>query len=161
MTDIELKTVDESNLFIFNRLVQYYECEFSSITGKKPDINGLFYLDTDVAAADIKAYLAFIEKIPAAMAVTRNYGNNHFEIFEFFVIPCWRRRRLGSILAETLWGKHPGRWEIKQIRGADYAVSFWRSAVSHFTAGRYKEDVFEDKYWGTVTRQSFENDYRA
>jgi predicted acetyltransferase len=91
------------------------------------------------------------------MAVIKNHGSSRFEICEFFVVPYWRRHRIGTELAAMIWKMHPGKWEIKQIQGAGYAVSFWRASVSEFTGNRYTEDVFDDRYWGTVTRQCFEN----
>ncbi|WP_205013247.1 hypothetical protein, partial [Pseudomonas shirazica] len=48
-----------------------------------------------------------------------------------------------------------GTWEIKQVAGADHAVSFWRDVVGEYTSQNYVEDKYQDHKWGLVTRQCF------
>jgi len=45
---MELVEVTEVNKSVYLNLAQSYEGEFSAITGKKPDENGLFELDTEI-----------------------------------------------------------------------------------------------------------------
>ena len=50
---------------------------------------------------------------------------------------------------------HQGRWEIKQISGAECATEFWRKVVGEFTGNNFQEDLYQDDYWGPVVRQQF------
>lgn len=156
MSRVELKTVDKDNIHIYDRLVQYYECEFSGITGKKPDNNALFSLDTEIGGS-VKGFIGYVEEIPAGLAAVKENERLRFEICEFFVIPYFRKNKIGSEMAAVIWDRFPGFWEVKQIEGADYAVTFWRKAISSYTGGNYEEGIIVDPYWGRVTRQCFDN----
>jgi len=155
MPHIDLKSVDTNNHHIYSNLMQCYECEFSAITRKSPDQEGLFALDTKLGG-DVLGFIGFVGITPVALAAIKIHDFQKYEFSEFFVVPSFRRRNLGSLFAEAIWSMFPGHWEVKQIDGADYAVSFWRDVLSKFTGNSFIEDVFIDSYWGQVTRQRFE-----
>ena len=54
--DLCLQEVEGSNLPTYLNLAQAYEAEFSPITKKHPDLNGLYALDTTIGG-EVKAYL--------------------------------------------------------------------------------------------------------
>lgn len=141
---------------VFDRLVQYYEAEFSAITGKTPDQSGQFALDTRLDDSH-RGYLLSVDGSPAGFSVIALKGEYDFEICEFYILPVYRARQLGYRLAADGFDRHRGAWEVKQIAGADQATRFWRKTISRYTAGAYAEDIFQDGYWGTVTRQRFSN----
>ena len=155
MQHIKITPIDAANQHIYNNLIQCYECEFSSITQKKPGHDGLFALDTRIGG-NVFGFIGFIDETPAALAAIKMHDSQKYEVCEFFVVPFFRRRGIGYLFAESIWNRFPGFWEVKQIEGADYAVSFWRSVLSRFTGNCFEEDVFVDSYWGRVTRQRFE-----
>lgn len=146
--------VSDDNLVIYHNLAQPYEGEFSAITGKMPDGNGLFTLDTVLGGAII-GYIVYLDGVPAGIAAIRDKGNEAFEMCEFYVVPCFRKRSLGVRFAHELWRLHGGWWEIKQIVGAEYASRFWRKAIARASATGVEEDQHHDPYWGWVTRQRF------
>ncbi|MDX2051630.1 MAG: hypothetical protein SFV15_04505 [Polyangiaceae bacterium] len=43
---------------------------------------------------------------------------------EFYIIPSQRRLLRGRAFAHKIFARHTGNWQIKQIAGAEYAVSF-------------------------------------
>nr|WP_216628447.1 GNAT family N-acetyltransferase [Pseudoalteromonas caenipelagi] len=133
-------------------LAQAYEAEFSSLTGKLPNQKGVFSLDTPLDETHI-GYLAFDGAYPIAFANISSRGNNH-EICEFYVIPSVRKRKIGSLFINKIWQAHPGKWEVKQIQGADHAIQFWRKALT-LNGVSYSESEYEDAYWGKVNRQIF------
>ncbi len=155
MLHIKLSLLDSSNLHIYNNLIQCYECEFSSITKKKPDQDGLFGVDTHIGG-NVLGFIGFVDNTPASFAAIKMHASHKYEICEFCVVPFFRRHGIGTLFAESILKKFPGFWEIKQIEGADYAVSFWRSVLFDLTDNCFEEDVFMDSYWGRVTRQRFE-----
>lgn len=143
--------VDTSNAHIYHNLAQAYEAEFSPITQKCPDKDGLFALDTPLDAAH-RGYLAYDEGLPVGIA---NISvNGVYEVCEFYIVPLFRHRKLGTLFIQTLWRRHPGSWQIKQIAGAAYATAFWQRAIGDFGVD-YQQDTYDDPYWGAVTRQTF------
>lgn len=139
---------------VLQRLLQYYEAEFSSITHKKPNAFGLFALDTALDEEHF-VYVARYADIPCGFNIIHAKANDEFEVNEFYVVPVYRRGGLGRALATHVFDLHRGSWEIKQIQGAEQARVFWRKTIQHYTQGEYVEDTFLDPYWGEVTRQRF------
>lgn len=78
------------------------------------------------------------------------------DVSEFYIIPAKRLGGHGRNLASSIFVRHPGRWQVRQICGADSARLFWRKVISCITKGNYREEEIEDAHWGRVSRQSFE-----
>lgn len=151
---MEIVKVNDENLNVYLNLVQSYEGEFSSITKKKPNENGLFALDVEIGE-NVKGFLVYVDLLPAGFAAVAVKPENYYEICEFYIAPYYRRNSLGTKFAHALWRSYPGNWEVKQISGAEYATKFWRKTISSFTQNVFSESQFDDPYWGKVTRQTF------
>lgn len=156
---MKIVKVNSSNQHVYMNLAQAYEAEFSKIMHKKPDINGLFPLDTELGGT-ITGYLLYIDNIPAGHTAIANETNGHFEVCDFYVVPYFRKNQVGKHFISTLFKQLGGSWEIKQVAGADHAVKFWRDVITHYTAEQlleksYQEDNYNDCHWGMVTRQRF------
>jgi predicted acetyltransferase len=152
---MDIVEVNSGNLHIYLNLCQSYEGEFSSITEKKPDENGLFELDTQIGE-NVLGYLLYEMKSPIGFAAVKVKSDGEkFEMCEFYIVPSCRRKTLGKRFGIEIFKMHKGRWEIKQISGAEYASEFWRKTVGTFTGNKFQEDVYQDEYWGRVVRQQF------
>lgn len=154
MNELQLEIITPANQCAFDRLIQAYEAEFSSITEKLPGPDGIFPLDTHLDDTHF-GYLAYLGDIPVGFNVIATKGIGHFEVCEFYIIPVCRMKKRGYDLAAQVFDRHPGHWEVKQIVGADQAYNFWRKAIGQYTRGKYTDDVYRDEYWGKVTRQTF------
>ncbi|UAA38498.1 GNAT family N-acetyltransferase [Paraneptunicella aestuarii] len=151
---MQIVQVQPHNEYIYLNLAQAYEAEFSALTHKMPNADGLFSLDTHLNDKTL-AFLAYENDVPAGFIVLALEQVRSYEVCEFYIVPSFRLRHLGIKLAFSIWQKYPGAWVVKQIEGADYATTFWRKAISEFTQGRFDEDKYLDPYWGLVTRQVF------
>ena len=151
---MEIIPVTTENLAVYDQLAQGYEAEFSAITGKKPDARGVFALDTRIGD-DVRGFLLSVGGLPAGLIAVRTKGEGAYEVGEFYVVPSFRKQSRGRHFAHTVWRILPGRWEIKQIAGAEYASEFWRKTIGSFPAAEFREDKYNDPYWGMVTRQTF------
>lgn len=152
---MDILEVNDSNLVIYLNLCQSYEGEFSAITLKKPDEHGRFALDTAIGGA-VRGYLLYQEGLPVGFAAVKvQAADESFEVCEFYVVPSCRKQQLGKRFAHALFRRHQGDWEIKQISGAADATAFWRRVIADFTGGVFREDVYQDGYWGQVVRQRF------
>lgn len=170
---------------VYLNLMQGYEAEFSAITRKLPDENGLFALDTHLSTALLEctpghfpdelsddgviAFLAWQDGVPIGFMTIALSPGQQFEVCEFYIVPGARHKKLGTALAAKVWGRFPGTWVVKQIEGAEYATRFWRRCIGEFLrrgdvdkigvsteeAYGFEQDQFVDPYWGLVTRQTF------
>jgi predicted acetyltransferase len=151
---LKIAAFNEANMHVYLNLAQCYEAEFSAITLKKPDADGLFELDTQLGE-NVTALLLMADGRPAAIAAIAVKGNGRYEICEFYVVPSFRKSSTGMLFAHLIWTMYPGTWEIKQIAGAEYASRFWRKSITAFEQTAYEEERYIDPYWGIVTRQLF------
>ncbi|MFA0412939.1 GNAT family N-acetyltransferase [Vibrio renipiscarius] len=153
---MKIVTVDSSNKQAYANLYQGYAAEFSKIIDDKPDENGLFEIYPKIAN-NVTGYLLYLEGIPAALTAIEEKSPHEFEICDFYVVPYFRKNKVGKQFISTLFERLKGSWEIKQVAGADHAVKFWRDVVSDYTSGHYAEDQYQDDKWGLVTRQCFDH----
>ena len=153
---MEIREIDKTSNHVFMNLAIAYEAEFSKITNKKPNSDGTFNLDVELGG-DVKGFILFVESLPAGFAIISYQNDNNYEVCEFFIIPYYRRQNIGKKFINSIFDMYPGAWQVKQIEGADYAVSFWRSVISDYTKNSYSEVQCSDDYWGKVTKQIFNN----
>lgn len=146
--------VQAYNQQVYLNLMQAYEAEFSAITRKQPDTNGLFPLDTHLGENTL-AFLAFEDEIPIGFISIFEDIGQCYEVCEFYIVPSARKQHKGFELASGIWKRYPGTWAVKQIEGADDATVFWRNIIGQLTHHKFEEDQFIDPYWGLVTRQTF------
>lgn len=144
--------ITEENEHIYQALAQNYEAEFSSLTGKKPNSNGLYeYTKCD---STHEGYLFWNEDIPIGFALV-NIGLPLFDIAEFYTIPSERRAGYGKRMAHWIFSKYPGQWQVRQIEGADWAHKFWIRTIDSFSNGNFTDTREHDPEWGIVSIQRF------
>ncbi len=75
------------------------------------------------------------------------------DMAEFFVIRRHRRRGIGERVAQWLFDRFRGPWEVRQKAENHEATAFWRRAIGRYTGGRFEEVVLDDERWrGPVQR---------
>ena len=149
-----IEKITESNLSKYLNLAHAYEAEFSSLTGILPDQTGIFQPGTLPSENNI-GYLIYQKNIPIGFCIA-SLSKNINDVAEFYIIPTLRRQGLGLILAKEVFIRNPGKWQVRQIAGADQATIFWRSIIAEITNNTYTEKKVEDATWGMVTCQYFE-----
>src|SRR5262245_60639156 len=55
------------------------------------------------------------------------------DIAEFFVLRGWRRRGIGQTAAHALFGRFPGRWEVRVLEANVGALPFWEQTIAAYT----------------------------
>jgi predicted acetyltransferase len=148
---MKIEKVNGSNKTLMD-LLQAYEKEFSVITKKKPNDDGIFRLDVDVSKTD---NFLLLDKVEAVGFCVKGVSDKRHDIFEFYVVPQNRGNLAGRKFAKEIFGMYKGDWQVRQINGANKAIEFWRKTISGFTKNNYEESVINDEYWGRVTRQTF------
>lgn len=150
-----LQKITDSNSSIFDQLIQEYEEEFASITGKKKNQDGKYPLDSDWKSPNEGFY--WLEKNKIVGFCVKGNNKGCLDIFEFYVIPAFRGKGIGEKMAFAVFDTYPGKWQVRQIEGADEAREFWRKTISKYTSGDFKENTSIDPYWGPITCQRFES----
>ena len=153
---MKIVLVDKKNESVYANLYQGYAAEFSKIIGDRPDEDGLFKIDPKIGNK-IRGYLLYLDGIPAALTAIAEKSSDTFEICDFYVLPCFRKNKVGKRFISALFERLKGAWEIKQVEGAENAVTFWREVLNDYTKGQYVEDLYLDEKWGVVTRQCFDH----
>lgn len=136
-------------------LAQAYEAEFSTITKKSPNADGLYPLDTSWDE-EHPSYLLYDETTPIGFCMKTTMDGRH-DMAEFYVIPTRRRMGAAKYFATQICLMYPGEWQARQIEGADHATEFCRSIIGEGTHNKFSESKVDDPYWGQVTRQVFHN----
>ena len=99
--------------------------------------------------------MLYIDGVPAALTAIINKPDEQFEVADFYVVPYFRQNKIGKRFVSQVFANLGGRWEIKQVAGADHAVKFWRDVLTDYTKGNFTQDSYQDEVWGLVTRQIF------
>ncbi|BBM66940.1 hypothetical protein VA249_35860 [Vibrio alfacsensis] len=157
---MKIVKVDDSNAHVYANLYQGYAAEFSRIIDDKPDENGVFEIYPKLEG-NVTGYLLYIDDVPAALTAIEDKSLKEYEICDFYVVPYFRKNKVGKRFITNLFEKLGGSWEIKQVAGADHAINFWREVVGDYTSNHFVEDKYEDKKWGLVTRQQFNHSHEA
>ncbi len=150
---MQIHQVFPANIHIYMNLLQAYEAEFSPLTEKDPDENGLFCADTPIDDLH-HGYLCYLNDRPAGLANIKVNAGERFEVCEFYIVPRQQKSRLGTAFIHQLWKNLGGEWLVKQIDGAEHACHFWRQAICAFGC-TYIEERIHDPYWGKVIQQKF------
>jgi predicted acetyltransferase len=81
---------------------------------------------------------------------------NTWDLDQFFVMRKYRRRGVGQSVATRVFEMFRGPWEVREVHSNLPAIAFWRRVIGNFTAGNFKETLFDDERWrGPV--QSFQS----
>ena len=151
---MKILLVEEKNKHVLLNLLQAYEAEFSAITKKLPDQNGMFSLDSSWESPNF-SYLLYLDNYPCGFAIVSKINQTN-DIAEFYVIPSKRGSKVGTMFSHFVFDRHSGPWQVRQIAGANQARKFWRQSIQLYTDGTFSESEVDDPSWGTVTRQSFQ-----
>lgn len=69
------------------------------------------------------------------------FPESDFNMGEFFILTKFQGKGIGQKVAEEIWQKHPGKWEVSVIPENKPAYSFWKKTISKFTSDNYQEEV--------------------
>lgn len=151
-----LERIDSGNHQYFDKIVQDYEEEFSPITGKKKQEDGLYALDANWEDP-YEGYYWQDQQGGIHGFVIMTVENSVGDIADFYVVPSSRKHGIGEKMAHETFNRHKGKWQVKQIEGADKATIFWRKVIQSYTNGQYEESNIDDPKWGPVTCQTFDS----
>ncbi|MGH8176693.1 MAG: GNAT family N-acetyltransferase [Steroidobacter sp.] len=83
---------------------------------------------------------------PAGFALVSRPPRNQrdqidFRMAEFFVTLKARRLGIGRDAAQLIFSRFAGVWQVSEFLYNQPAVSFWRTIVSDYTGGKFRETI--------------------
>lgn len=66
------------------------------------------------------------------------------EIAEFFVLNKYRKLGAGTFMANEIFKKYKGKWEIRTLLKNKRAQEFWRKVIKNVTNEKYEEHLIRD-----------------
>ena len=165
---IEITEAKANDRPVVERLVQFYQYDFSEIMGGDAGDDGVYdYIALDETWSDPVAhtYLVRVDGALAGLAIV--IARSHFTgatdvtyMDEFFVMRKYRRLGVGKEAATRLFDLFSGKWEVAVVAPNTGALGFWRQVIGEYTGGRYEERFEESDLWhGPV--QTFDTRQRA
>lgn len=140
------------------QMLELYQYDLSDIWIQDLDAQGRYGFDLTrhrlanrsraYIARDGLQYVGFALIAPAIVTQTEGTWME-----QFFILKRYRRSGFGRALAEFVFLRHPGPWEIGQIVGNATAYSFWRKVIGEVTAGQFTELQVTEGWWQGVVQQ--------
>jgi predicted acetyltransferase len=143
---VELIQADAEHQPVLENLLQFYIHDFSEVIPHDVGDDGRYsYQDLSLYWSDA-FHLPFLAKIDGKLVgfvlITRteepSSDGQAYDMTEFFVLRPYRRRGIGREMAEKVWLRCPGRWQIRVMAKNIAAFKFWASTIAKVT-GRAME----------------------
>ena len=97
----------------------------------------------------------------AGFVLIDNLGINtlvDYNIAEFFILQKYRRKGVGAYVAEYIFDRFRGNWEVMQAPFHKAAQMFWGKVIAKYTSGAYEESTEVSKnHEGEWVVQRFNN----
>ena len=148
----ELLEVQEKDKDVIYNLMQLYTYELSLFEDETTNFqlldNGVFklskYIDLYWTEEGRHPYILRCEGKLAGFVLERYNEDEMNEIAEFFVLNKYRKLGAGTFMANELFKKYKGKWEIRTLLKNERAQEFWRKVVKSASNGIYEEHLIRN-----------------
>ena len=136
---------------IFANLLELYAHDFSEFHHLELDANGRFgYLDLPLywSEPDRHPFLVKVDGELAGVVLVKRGGGDPgreagWDVGEFFIVRGYRRQGIGTKVAQEIWRRFPGRWEVRVMQSNRTALHFWQRAIAAFNGEAVEPAFFE------------------
>ena len=149
---LELYEVSEKDKDIIFNLMQLYTYELSFFEDETTNFqlqeNGLFklskYIDLYWTQEERHPYILKYDGQIAGFVLERFNEDRMNEIAEFFVLNKYRKHGAGTFMANEMFNRYKGEWEIRTLLKNKRVQEFWRKVVKSASNGNYEERFIRD-----------------
>lgn len=140
MKNIEIIPAIQEHEPVISNLFELYVHDFSEFHHLDLDHNGRFrpeYLSCNLKRRSRYPFLISVNGNLAGFAFVKKGSElcgspAIWDIAEFFVVRAYRKQGIGTRVAQELWRRFPGPWEIRVMMLNYGALRFWGSAIQKF-----------------------------
>ena len=148
----ELLEVQEKDKDVIYNLMQLYTYELSFFEDETTNFqlldNGMFklskYIDLYWTEEGRHPYILKFDGKLAGFVLERYNEDRMNEIAEFFVLNKYRKLGAGTFMANELFKKYKGKWEIRTLLKNERAQESWRKVVKSASNGIYEEHLIRN-----------------
>lgn len=81
----------------------------------------------------------------AGFVLVRFNEDGRYEIGEFFVLNKYRKMGIGTFMANEMFKKYKGKWEVRTLLKNKRAQEFWRKVINNISEGNFEEKLIRNK----------------
>jgi predicted acetyltransferase len=148
---VELIQARAEHRHILENLLQLYIHDFSELVPVDVGDDGRYVYEKLPLYWSDDSRLPFLARVDGNLSgfalvakISEDSGDREaYDMPEFFVLRRYRRRGIGCELAEKVWLRFPGKWQIRVMARNVGGVKFWASSIAKFT-GRAAECAFRE-----------------
>ena len=147
--NIELQPVTKSEKEILRNLVHLYLHDYSEFDNLEVGPDGQFsypWFEAYFEDPGRFAYLVRIDKYLSGFVMVRSNSGDQdwdFQIAEFFILRRYRRKGLGSSVAQQVLNSRRGLWEIAYDSDNESASYLWNSISKLYSQVQLQADFGE------------------
>lgn len=144
--NIYLDKVDISKKDILYRLLEYSLFEESLNDGNEMNDQAIFeykYFDSYFTDDDRDAFFIREKQTDKLLGFVminqyvQKVDNGH-SIAEYMVIPKYRKKHIGKMVAFECFNMYEGNWEVSPSFGSDSAYQFWNKVITEYTDNKFE-----------------------
>ncbi|ARG98372.1 GNAT family N-acetyltransferase [Legionella micdadei] len=137
-------------------LARFYVYDMSRYCGFLPDWecpeDGLY------EAYDFKSYFIEKDRYPFLIRVNNELAgfvlvnkvgfipDIDWNVGEFFITAKFQHRGIGQKIAQQLWQRYPGKWQVSVLPQNESGLQFWRKTINKFTKNQFNETTKKVAY---------------
>ena len=148
---IEVSAATPEQKPILANLLELYAHDFSEFFALELGADGRFgyeRLPLYWTEPQRHPFLVTIDGKPAGFVLVKRgsdvSGNeNVWDVAEFFIVRGYRRRGVGTRVANEVWRRLPGPWEVRVMESNRSAEEFWRRTIAAFVGESFSSVSFE------------------
>ena len=138
--DIQITRASTEQEQVIAQLYELYTYEMTDLADFDINDNGYYgYPDLPSYWKDPNKYpyLVLVNKKLAGFVLIQKGSPidddpNIWDIAEFFIMRKFRKQGIGGLVAQDLFGKFKGRWQIRVWNNNEVAYAFWNNIITRF-----------------------------
>ncbi len=153
--EIELIEVQEEEKSVLRNLMELYAYDFSEFDDADVNAHGLYgytYFDYYWTEDGRVPFFVKVDGKLTGFVLVNEYcylvkESGTKSIGEFFVMRKYRRKGIGKTVAQMVFDKFPGKWEIIQHGENEPSKIFWEEVIRAYTNGNYRQAPVTTEWW--------------
>lgn len=150
LTDLQLIPATQADYSVIENMGRFYVYDLSRYCGSLPGWelpeNGLYeWYDTKnyFKGPDVYPFLIKLEnEIVGFFMLNKQTSvlDIDWHMAEFFILAKFQGRGIGQQVAEVIWNKFPGSWEVSVIPENERALKFWKTVIALRSSGNFSQE---------------------